>query len=125
MGDARAHIGQRGEDAVCEMLIKDGHIILERNWRYGHLEIDIISLSNNGIHFVEVKSRVAPMSAQPEDSIGYSKRKNLTNAANKYVSKCKNLSDDIEIWIDVASVIFDGNRIEITYIPAAIIPLFV
>ena len=49
-------IGRRGEDIVCDYLVDRGHTILERNWRWGHLEIDIISINNIGIHFVEVKS---------------------------------------------------------------------
>lgn len=46
-------LGRHGEDETCQYLIDHGHTILERNWRYGHLEIDIISLAGDGIHFVE------------------------------------------------------------------------
>ena len=44
-------LGQRGEDIACDYLRRIGHTILERNWRSGHLEIDIISISKNGIHY--------------------------------------------------------------------------
>ena len=37
--------GKKGEDIACGLLEGMGHIILERNWRSGHLEIDIISVS--------------------------------------------------------------------------------
>ena len=57
----KEELGRKGEEIVCKYLIDNGHTILERNWRCGHLEIDIISINKIGIHFVEVKSRVAPM----------------------------------------------------------------
>ena len=53
----RRRLGQQGEDIACAFLEGLGHQILERNWRSGHLEIDIISLGADGIHFVEVKTR--------------------------------------------------------------------
>ena len=53
----RRQLGKAGEYVACGFLRSMGHIILERNWRSGHLEIDIISLDRDGIHFVEVKTR--------------------------------------------------------------------
>lgn len=38
-------LGKQGEDEVCQYLIRHGHTILDRNWRYGHLEIDIVTLA--------------------------------------------------------------------------------
>ena len=45
--DYRRELGQIGEDVACEVLQQMGHTILERNWRSGHLEIDIISFNDN------------------------------------------------------------------------------
>ena len=55
-GNYRRDLGKKGEDIACRLLEEKGHTILERNWRSGHLEIDIISLDQDGIHFVEVKA---------------------------------------------------------------------
>ena len=46
--------GKKGEDVACDLLAGRGHTILERNHRVGHFEIDIVSVSADGIHFVEV-----------------------------------------------------------------------
>ena len=46
----RRDLGQKGEDIACGLLEGMGHSILERNYRSGHLEIDIISLDADGIH---------------------------------------------------------------------------
>ena len=36
-------IGHLGEDATCEYLKKNGYKIVERNWRLGNIEIDVIA----------------------------------------------------------------------------------
>ena len=123
-------IGRIGEEAVCGYLQEHGHAILERNWRAGHLEVDIISLSSDGIHFTEVKTRVAPLSADPLDSIGPLKQDKIARAALRYMSKLRRTRDhgtmipDCEIWLDVASVVLDGGKTEIDYSAGAYTPLY-
>ena len=41
--NSRGELGRLGEDIACRYLENLGHTILDRNWRWGHLEIDIIS----------------------------------------------------------------------------------
>ncbi len=50
-------IGEEAESAVAEYLQRDGHTILERNWRTKYCEIDIVSQKGDTIYFVEVKYR--------------------------------------------------------------------
>ena len=110
MSTGRAEIGRRGEDIACRYLIEKGHTILERNWRSGHLEVDIISLDREGLHFVEVKSRVAPFSAAPEESVGYVKQKRIIAAAERYIHSRKRIATVFElpdISFDVISIIFE------------------
>lgn len=91
-------LGRHGEDETCQYLIDHGHTILERNWRYGHLEIDIISLAGDGIHFVEVKSRTAPVQGEPQEAVTASKQRHIASAAGKYMSmKQKYLGSDLEV----------------------------
>jgi ribonuclease HII len=49
--------GKDAEDQVGAMLEKQGHRILERNWRTKYCEIDIITRKNETIYIVEVKYR--------------------------------------------------------------------
>ncbi len=52
------YVGRFGEDIAQKYLKKEGHIILEKNYRGKSFEIDIISKDKNGdIHFIEVKTR--------------------------------------------------------------------
>lgn len=126
MKTARMELGKLGEDAACEYLVKLGHTIVERNWRRGHYELDIISLDNEGLHFVEVKSRVAPISASPEDNVGFRKQMKLVNAAQLYLRSDdkKEKFGDIDTYFDVISVIFEGENTDIAFYPKAFVPIY-
>lgn len=50
-------IGDEAENVVAEYLQRDGHAILERNWRTKFCEIDIVSQKDGRVYFVEVKYR--------------------------------------------------------------------
>ena len=115
-----------GEDAVCRYLMDRGHSILERNWRTGHLEVDIISMSRNGIHFVEVKSRIAPVMASPEENVGIVKQRRIARAASRYLSERKDAGIyGLEVHLDVASVVFEGGRTSVVYFEDAYVPIYV
>ena len=76
----RQELGKTGEDLACRYLESKGHRILERNYRSGHLEIDIISLDADGIHFVEVKTRRDSIQAPPQDNVGKVKQDRIVKA---------------------------------------------
>lgn len=122
MENSRQRVGRMGEEAVCEYLLALGHTILERNWRSGHLEVDIISMAADGVHFTEVKSRVAPAAADPSENVLGAKQRNIAKAAQKYMQKLQ--LEDSEIWLDVASVVFDHGKTLIDYMPGAYFPMY-
>lgn len=83
--DIRAiDIGAKGEDAAMEWLRERGYYIVERNWRIGHYEIDIIAQYFDTIHFVEVKTRSLGSWQSAFDSINEQKRRTLRRGALAY-----------------------------------------
>ena len=122
MADTRSTIGKMGEDAACRYLMERGHALLERNWRSGHLEVDIITRAADGLHFVEVKSRVAPLMADPQDNVRRAKQQHIASAARRYIASLDGF--DGEVWLDVVAVVFDGSKTEITYFPGAYTPIY-
>lgn len=126
MGNARMNLGRRGEDLACGYLLEHGHTIVERNWRSGRYELDIISVDGEGLHFVEVKSRVAPVSAAPESNVDYRKQQKLIHAARNYLHSAaiKDKICGLECFFDVISVIFEGENADITFFPKAYVPIY-
>ena len=119
-------LGRRGEDVACGFRSGKGHTIVERNYRSGHLEIDIITLDKDGVHFVEVKSRVAPVAVSPEENVTAAKQKKVADAALRYLhtSKDKRLSADLEVSFDVVAVTFDGGGEIVEWFPNAYYPMY-
>ena len=78
--------------------------ILERNWRFRHLEIDIIAEYLGEIVFVEVKTRSGGDFLTARAAVDFYKRKHIMDAAQVYLHQ--NRLDNI--WrYDVITII--GN----------------
>ena len=114
-------LGRLGEETACSFLQERGHRILERNWQGSHLEVDIITEAEDGVHFVEVKARL-DADAAPEERVDARKRQRISAAALKYLNQS---GSDREVFFDVVSVTFDGPRNDIRYFPQAWIPMYV
>ena len=107
-------LGIQGENAACEYLMRAGYQILARNWRFRHLEVDIICSYENLLVVVEVKTRMA-RDEDPAELLNWKKRKNLIQAADAFI-KMHQLS--LEVRIDL--VIVYGDTFEINHLPDAV-----
>lgn len=77
-------LGTRGEEMAVEWLRRHHLNILERNWRSGKSEVDIVVKENNTIVFVEVKTRSGNQWSEPESSVDSKKQKALIRAASDW-----------------------------------------
>ena len=77
-------LGKAGEEIAAALLYSKGYEILDRNWRWGREEIDIIARDGNFLVIVEVKTRRSNYFAEPEASVSRSKQRILVRAANAY-----------------------------------------
>jgi putative endonuclease len=85
-------LGKGGEDLAVDFLKKNGFEILERNYRYGHKEIDIIGKDKNTIVFIEVKTGRSKNFGSPQEWVNLKKQKNIIEVAQDYIQKndCRN-----------------------------------
>ena len=124
--DYRQDLGRKGEDIACEFLIGKGHTILARNYRSGHLEIDIITFDSEGIHFVEVKARRHSIQAPPQDNVNMQKQKKIVKAAQSYLRKGKGAAvRNKECMFDVVAVTFREDTVTTEYFEQAFIPIYI
>lgn len=99
-----------GEEIAVSYLLKAGYRILERNWRIGHREIDIICEEPNSSYLiiVEVKSRFNRRE-RIDELIDYRKSINLRSAADAYV-RIRNIHR--ELRFDLITITGENSEIE-------------
>lgn len=76
--------GNWGEKIACDYLSAKGYAIVNRNFRAGRNEIDIIATKGNSICFVEVKTRMTRF-ADPLEAIDRRKMSRLASAADSFM----------------------------------------
>ena len=129
MGDKwfknRQELGKRGEDVALEYLLQQGMRLLERIWRCGHKELDLVMEDGGFIRIVEVRTREYPSIMEPFESITVQKRNKVIAAAKGYMAqKGRFLQGNKEVVFDVMSVLFNGELFEIKYLREAFAPLW-
>lgn len=99
----------KGEDLAAKFLQEKGYKIIERNFRKGYGEIDIIALKDNVLVFVEVKTRTSNNYGTPFEAITPFKLRSLVRTAQFYKLLNPKLPDQMRI--DAVSVLLDysGN----------------
>ena len=105
-----------GEQMAARYLTDQGYIILEHNYRRGHLEIDLIALDKDELVIVEVKCRAYDTILQPEDAVDHKKRLALIRLANEYV-KTHNCRENVRF--DIVSIISNDKGSEIKHLKNA------
>lgn len=111
-------LGKKGEELACQFLLKNGYKIIERNYRFKHLELDIICEKENLLIIVEVKTRTTNKLGNPAQ-ISIGKQKQLIRATNHFVQE--RLIEN-EIRLDVIGIILNQFQEEIEHIEGAFVP---
>jgi putative endonuclease len=78
--------GRAGEEKALRWLRDRDFEIVDRNWRHGHLEIDIIAYRAPYLHFVEVKTRSSLYFGNPEDEVSKTKLKHMIDAGTAWLA---------------------------------------
>ena len=112
-------LGKKGEEIAAGFLKGKGYQILERNWRTGRDEIDIIATDKNTLVIVEVKTRSTDYFGEPEEAVTDRKQEFLIRAAEEYVNQNEL---DLEIRFDIVSIIIQPGKQTIRHIEEAFYP---
>ena len=112
-------IGKIGETIVSNFLIRKGFKLITANYRKKWGEIDLVTLKDKKLHFVEVKT-VSRTSYQgkfpkeinnykPEDNMHPWKLQRLSRAVQTYLLD-KNVPEDMDWQFDLVTVYIDQVR---------------
>lgn len=113
-------LGQLGEDLATEHLSSKNFEILERNYRWGKSEIDIVCKHDNFLVVVEVKTRQTAMYGQPFEAVTKSKQRQIIKVTNRYIQE-NNV--ELEVRFDVVSIVQNQCQTKIDHIESAFYPL--
>ena len=100
-------LGKWGEDIATNYLERLGYIIMERDWKSGHRDLDIIAREGDTVVFVEVKTRRNRQFTDPEIAVDCQKIRHLQQAANHYI-KYRHIDNDIRF--DIITVVGTMNE---------------
>lgn len=103
----KKELGEKGEQLAVDFLIGNGYEIIERNYRYGHGEIDIIvkDLSDGFTAFIEVKTRQNLDFGEPEYAITKNKQRQIKKMAELYLYEKK--IEVLDCRFDVIAVMLE------------------
>ncbi|MGQ0561492.1 MAG: YraN family protein, partial [Gemmatimonadota bacterium] len=83
-----------------------GWQILDRNYRAGHKEIDIVAQRGDTVAFVEVKARAGREHGHPLEAISWTKRREVEHAARAWLRG--NARAGLEYRFDAIAITWHG-----------------
>ena len=95
-------MGRWGEEMAAAYLREKGYVILERNWRSEHRDIDIVARVGECVVFVEVKTRRNRTFNEPQDAVNYRKQCHLMKSINHYLKQHRL---DLEPRFDIITIV--------------------
>ncbi|MBL7812204.1 MAG: YraN family protein [Bacteroidetes bacterium] len=116
----KKELGMRGEDDAALWLQRKGLQVLERNWRHGRHELDLIATDGRRLIFVEVKARSTERHGMPEEAVKYAKQQGMLEAGMAY-AELRNHEGPVRF--DVISIIYLPWGRQLQHFPDAFFPL--
>ena len=122
MSAAKQELGRRGERIAEEWLVNHGWQIVERRFRSGHRDIDLVVERRQGaegrlVVFVEVKTRVSAGYGGPLGAVHWRKQREMVHAARDWMSHGRAAGDNFRF--DVVGVLFGGGSPQVIHIENA------
>ncbi|WP_420637568.1 YraN family protein [Candidatus Poriferisocius sp.] len=106
----RQALGRWGEDRVARWYRRQGFRVLDRNWRSGRGELDVIVQQGSLVVVCEVKTRTSLAYGRPAEAVGYQKQQRIRRLAAQWLSEHER-SGAVQLRFDVAEVL--GRKIRV------------
>lgn len=118
--DDRKQLGRWGEGVAATYLEAQGYQIVQRNWRTGRGEIDLVAKAGEEFVFVEVKTRRGRGTGTPEEGLTPHKARQLLDLGQRYLYE--NDLAEVSWRVDLVAVELDkqGKLLRCEHIPNAV-----
>lgn len=104
-----------------QWLQRRGWRVLERRYRSGHRDIDLIAERDRVVAFVEVKARTRGEFGDPVESVNWKKRLQLTRSAYTWIERYGR--PGVEYRFDVIGVLVRDGRVRVRHVENAFLLL--
>ena len=117
MSDRTQRLGLLGERIAERWLLARGWRTLERRFRVGHREVDLVMGRGSEVAFVEVKARRASAYGGPLGAVNWRKRKEMARVALVWIDRHGRPGQAYRF--DVVGVVLDGDRARVRHVENA------
>ena len=117
MSAAKQAFGELGERIAERWLRRTGWRVLQRRFRSGHRDIDLVVEREGTIAFVEVKARRGDRFGQPVEAVNWRKQKELTKSAQVWIDRHGRPEESYRF--DVIGVLMEGDRVRVRHVADA------
>lgn len=107
-------LGKRGEDIAVKWLQDNDFKVIDRNWRYGRNELDVVCMHKGVVVIVEIKSRSSKVDF-PEELLPLKKRRSIVRLGAKWLALHK---ISAELRFDL--LVVEMSSLEVSYYKDAI-----
>ena len=120
MSAATQALGETGERIAERWLGRQGWRTVQRRFRNGHRDIDLIVERDGTVAFVEVKARTGDQFGDPVEAVGWRKQRELTRSAAVWIARHGREGESYRF--DVIGVLVQGQRVRVRHVPGAFVP---
>jgi putative endonuclease len=117
MSVAQQAFGELGERIAERWLKRQGWRIVQRRFRSGHRDIDLVVEREGTVAFVEVKARRGCLFGDPVEAVNWSKQRDLARSASVWIDRHGRPSESYRF--DVVGILVDGDRVRVRHVPNA------
>ena len=117
MTTERPRFGALGETIAERWLRGSGWRVLQRRFRSGHRDIDLIAEREGTVAFVEVKARQGGWFGGPLEAVNWRKRRELVRSASIWIDRHGRVGESYRF--DVIGVILDERGVRVRHVENA------
>lgn len=117
MTTERQDFGLAGEAVAERWLRLRGWRVLQRRFRNGHRDIDLVAERGGTVAFVEVKARRGGWCGGPVEAVNWKKRRELVRSASIWIDRHGREGESYRF--DVIGVIMDGRGVRVRHVENA------
>ena len=117
MSAASQVLGELGERIAERWLRQRGWRVVQRRFRSGHRDIDLVVEQEGVVAFVEVKARRGDRFGDPVEAVNWRKQRELGRSARVLIDRHGRASDAYRF--DVIGVLVAGERVRIRHVANA------